>query len=488
MVGGVIGIGSLAALTVLGTGSSEAEETATEAEATEETTAATLAGGTLPIPDLVTPTDDGGVQVYELAMAAGTTTIAGGTVSSAGFNGSFLGPTIQLAEGDTVRLEVTNNLTEQATVHWHGVHLPPSADGGPQNIIEAGTTWTPGFTVKQTQACTLWYHPHAIATTARQVSLGLAGMMIVDNGSDANAALPTDYGANDIPLIMQSTAVTSSGQFADTNAEINAGTKHFLVNGTSATAETPTLILAENRVRLRLLNASLVDFIEVVRADGGTMRQVASDAGLLTEPLEVTSLRLVQGERAEIVVDLTADDTVVLRATPKTVANASRATVDMLQITTTGTDTPAALPTTLNTISALDTTGANERTLTLNAGTGGTQTINGVAGTSVSAMEANMLMVNLDDIEVWSVTNATTGTYHSFHLHDVPFQVLSIGDAEPTGADLGWRDTIEVAPRTTVRFAAQFTDYTDDVYMYMLHCHNLIHEDAGMMLGLMITE
>jgi FtsP/CotA-like multicopper oxidase with cupredoxin domain len=54
--------------------------------------------------------------------------------------------------------------------------------------------------------------------------------------------------------------------------------------------------------------------------------------------------------------------------------------------------------------------------------------------------------------------------------------------------NLGWKDTVEVIGGATVEIAMEFTDYADDTYMYMLHCHIAQHEDEGMMAGLMITE
>jgi FtsP/CotA-like multicopper oxidase with cupredoxin domain len=95
-------------------------------------------------------------------------------------------------------------------------------------------------------------------------------------------------------------------------------------------------------------------------------------------------------------------------------------------------------------------------------------------------------MTTLGDIEVWTITNAT-GLTHSFHLHDVPFQVLSVNGAAPTGALAQWKDTIEMAANTTTKIVMQFTDYSDDTYAYMLHCHNAIHEDEGMMTMLMVS-
>jgi len=158
----------------------------------------------------------------------------------------------------------------------------------------------------------------------------------------------------------------------------------------------------------------------------------------------------------------------------------------MLTVTTTGAETPPALPATLSPLVPLVTTGAKTRTFTLGE-TNNQQTINGIAGTTLAAMTANMVMVKLGDTEVWDVVNAAD-VNHSFHLHDVPFQVLSIGGNAPTGANVAWKDTIEVAARTTVKIAMKFTDFADPTFMYMLHCHNLEHEDLGMMLGLMVTQ
>jgi FtsP/CotA-like multicopper oxidase with cupredoxin domain len=453
--------------------------------------AAASVSGTLPVPPLLQPTLDKDVQVFPLQMATGTTEILPGVASpTAGFNGAFLGPTMRISERQKVRFSVTNNLAEQTTVHWHGLHIAPSMDGGPQNIIAAGTTWSPEFTVKQSQSCTLWYHPHGLGTTARQVSLGLVGMIIVDDRSPAGASLPRDYGRDDFPLIMQSTAVLADGSLAQNNGGFTAAgsTLQLLVNGTGATAATPTLTVDRGRVRLRLLNASLVDTITVARADGAAFTQVASDAGLLTAPLAATSVRLVHGERAEILLDLTPGAAVTLQATVQNAVDAVRYTVPIAAVSTASpaAPPPPPLPRTLNTIVPLDTTNALTRTLTLN-NTGAIQMINGIAGTSITTLHDNMLMTGLNDIEVWDVFNATAALHHSFHLHDVPYQVISIDGVAASGANLGWKDTIEVPPGTTVRIAMQFTDFTDSEYMYMLHCHNLVHEDAGMMLGLMVS-
>ncbi|MEV6346303.1 multicopper oxidase domain-containing protein [Actinoplanes sp. NPDC051851] len=486
LLAGIVGLaGSAALVKIAGSGTSFAEET-TAAEA------ATPATGTLPIPDLLTATDEDGVSVFTLGTQSGTNTslISGKSITTAGYNGTFLGPTIKVTDGETVRFDVTNNLDDETTVHWHGLHIAPSNDGGPQNTIAAGATWSPSTTINQGEACTLWYHPHGLGTTADQVALGLAGMMIVDDGSTANASLPNSYGADDIPIIMQSTAITSAAAFGITNASFTASgvTLKFLVNGVSATDETPTLSVAYGRVRLRLLNASLTDSITLALSDGATFTQVASDAALLPSPISISSLRISPGERAEIVLDLTSSDAAAtLQATVRNTTNGTRYTVSMLSVSSTATTAADTLPTTLNTVTALDTTGATSRTFTL-SNSGGTFLINGVAGTSMATMESNAVMTTLNAIEQWTITNSSTTIYHNFHLHDVPFQVVSVGGVAASGANTGWRDTIEVPPSTSVVIRMQFTDYADNEYMYMLHCHNVIHEDDGMMLALMVMS
>jgi suppressor of ftsI/bilirubin oxidase len=156
-------------------------------------------------------------------------------------------------------------------------------------------------------------------------------------------------------------------------------------------------------------------------------------------------------------------------------------------VTVTSADTTVRddLPATLNTITALDTSSATARTIALSS-SGNTMLINGVAGTTMAAMTANEIMTTVGATEVWTITN-TSNLLHSFHLHDVPFQVLAVNGAAPTGTLAGtWKDTIEMPAKSTRQIAMRFTDYSDDVYAYMLHCHNAIHEDEGMMTMLMV--
>jgi FtsP/CotA-like multicopper oxidase with cupredoxin domain len=149
-----------------------------------------LGQSTLPIPPLLTPVFQNGVQLFVLNMTKSQGQLVPGLTSDTMvFNGSYLGPTIRASEGDRVRMAITNNLGEDTTVHWHGLHLPAIDDGGVEDVISPGQTWNPpAFTIKQ-KASTNWYHPHVMGRTSKQLAFGLAGMMILDDNSAASASV-----------------------------------------------------------------------------------------------------------------------------------------------------------------------------------------------------------------------------------------------------------------------------------------------------------
>ncbi|SES41419.1 suppressor of ftsI [Streptomyces sp. yr375] len=447
--------------------------------------AAADATGTLTIPDLLEGTTADGTTTYTLTAKTGTNEVISGVSSTtAGYNGTFLGPTMKWTTGDTVLLNITNTLGADTSVHFHGAHIPAKMDGGPQNAFADGVTWSPTFEVKD-EAKTLWYHPHALGTTAEQVVHGLAGMVIVDDGSDVSTALPNDYGVDDIPIILQCLAADSSGDIKYNISGYLASSLSYplLCNGTNVDSTTLGFTATKTRTRFRVLNASPADILTVQRSDGGTLTQIATDQGYLTAPTEVTSIRLVAGARAEFVLDLA--DAVTLQAVVTTGwIRGGSGTYDFLTVTPDATDTPADLPSALNTITRYDTSAFTARTISLGQ-SGQNMTINGSVGTTMSGMA--MISTTLDAEEVWTIKNGTQ-LEHSFHLHDVPFQLIEINGSTPTGVDLGWFDTYEVVGGGSIKIAMKFTDFTDDTYMYMLHCHLLQHEDEGMMAALMVTE
>ena len=92
-----------------------------------------------------------------------------------GMNGDILAPVLLMNKGDSITLNVINDLNISTTMHWHGFHISAANDGGPHQVIDPGTTWSPSFKVRN-DAATYWFHPHLHENTELQVTKGLAGM------------------------------------------------------------------------------------------------------------------------------------------------------------------------------------------------------------------------------------------------------------------------------------------------------------------------
>jgi FtsP/CotA-like multicopper oxidase with cupredoxin domain len=421
--------------------------------------------------------DQEGRRVFDLRAQEGRTDLGKGQPTRTwGFNGDYLGPTLRAKRGERVLVNVVNRLAEPTSVHWHGMHLPARMDGGPHQEVRPGATWSPTWTVDQ-PAATLWYHPHPHGQTARQVQRGLAGMFILD---DENATkLPHEYGVDDIPLIVQDRDFDGSGQLDDGDSTGDT----VLVNGTPA----PYLDVRTERVRLRLLNASAARTYSFGLSDGRRFTLVGTDGGLLPAPHDMGRIRLSPGERAEIVVAMKADEQVTLRSFPADLDNplsdrfaGGKDTLDVLQLRTeSGLASSPEVPALLAPIERLapgDAVTTREFTL---------------SGRQINDEKMDLgridAVVTKDTTEIWEITKED-GTPHSFHVHDVQFQVLSVGGEAPPPELSGWKDTVLLAPNETVRIIARFADYADPDVPYMYHCHVLKHEDAGMMGQFVVVE
>jgi blue copper oxidase len=435
----------------------------------------------LRIPPLAERTlDADGTVRFNLELAPGTTEFRDGEGTPTwGYNGSYLAPTLRASRGERVAVDVTNATDEDTTVHWHGMHLPAAADGGPHQPIEPGATWSPSWTIDQ-PATTLWFHPHLHATTAEQVYRGASGMFIVDDPATQALALPQTYGVDDVPVIVQDRAFDDNHRFEAREpffSNVGILGDEILVNGTYD----PHLRVTTERVRLRVLNASNARVYNLQLDDGSAFDLVGTDGGLLPTPARLRELQLSPGERAELVVTMRPGERRVLRSDDPDLGldvfnarfSGSADSFDLLELRaaptlTSSPDLPAQLVD-FDPPSAADATVTRRFEL-------GDDTING------RSMRLDRIdqVVELGATEIWEITN-THQQAHSFHPHLVQFAVLTVDRKRPPPALRGWKDTVYVAPDTTVRVIARFEDYADPDTPYMFHCHLLRHEDDGMM-------
>ncbi len=430
----------------------------------------------LNIPPLLEPTiDEDGTKNFTLTMQKGTTEFFPGKQTNTwGINGSYLGPTIRVSKGDQVSFDVINDLGETSTLHWHGMHLPAEMDGGPHQMIEAGETWSPHWTINQ-PAATTWYHPHLHGKTGLHVYRGLAGMFIIDD--EDSSQLPSQYGVNDIPLVIQDKLFTEDGQF-DENLDVEPFGlmgDQILVNGTVD----PYLEVTETEIRFRLLNGSNARAYHFGFDDGRSFKVIANDAGLLQEPVEVDRLMLSPGERAEIIVGFEPGDETILRsfAGENGIDNGEFefikivAADDLKESTT--------IPDVISTNEPIEAPeNAKTRTFTLTT----EAKING------KEMDMNRIdeVVTANTTEIWEIINL--GWDHNFHIHDSAFQIIDIDGELPPPHESGRKDTVFIPAGSTVRLAVKFGEYTGMKYPLMYHCHLLLHEDQGMMGQFVIVE
>jgi len=449
---------------------------------------AAFVDGTLPIPPLLAPQVQGGIKVFRLTAQQGQSQfLPGQTTETFGFNGSYLGPTLRAALGDRVLIHVTNSLGETTTVHWHGMHLPAAMDGGPHQMILADTTWSPQFTIQQ-PAATLWYHPHMLGQTLRQVGMGLVGFFILDDTDPAQDVLPHIYGRDDIPIVFQAKTFDANGEFVLNGGGGGGGGRGGRGGGAQGTtlvngAISPAINTSDSQLRLRLLNASAQEFYDLGFADNTTFQQVASDGGLLTAPVALTRLQLAPAERAEIVFEVTPSAPMVLQNFGVGGGDNNSPTGPLLTINPKQpSPSSTRVPATLTTIERLSPGSAVQTRDFVLGGNDQNPTINGRAMTTMADMMdmSTMFQAKLDSTEIWNVINRSNDT-HAFHVHDIQFQILQRDGAAPAANEAGRKDTVVVRPGETVRLIMRFTDFADPETPYMYHCHLLNHEDNGMM-------
>ncbi len=481
-----------------------------------------FAVGRLRIPKLLEGKLEAGVKIFNLAAQTGQTEFFNGVATpTIGINGSYLGPTLKLRAGDNIRFNVTNKLQTDTTLHWHGLHLPAKADGGPHQIVRPGATWSPEFEVKQ-KAAMFWYHSHLMGATGAQVNQGLAGLILVEDDESDGLKLPSEYGVDDVPLVIQDRRFRRDGRFAYLTAmhDQMMGFKGdtILVNGTVR----PFFEVRRQRTRLRLLNGSNARIYNFGFSDQRNFVQIASDGSLLEKPVPMKTLRLSPGERAEIIVEMTADSRVVLMSYPDTeaaggmmggimgrmVGNDQTFPVLELragQLETSGTQLPTRLIDVPNwPASQAHRTRRFELNMPMMGMMSGRGSMmgggrmmghrgdanqsGGLMGINGRSTDVNRIdeRVPLGAVEIWSISNDTP-LAHPFHIHDVQFRVLDRDGRTPGPREAGLKDTVLVDPGETVRVIAEFADYADDKNPYMYHCHILEHEDAGMMGQFVVT-
>jgi len=425
----------------------------------------------------------------------------GNQTLTGGINNKFWGPTLFINQGQTVHMNVTNNLNDSTTIHWHGMHLPAVMDGGPHQVIPPGTLWQPYWNVTN-KAGTYWYHPHLHEMTLEHLTKGIGGFIIVRDAEESALNLPRKYGVDDIPIVLTSRRYDANNQFV---TQATAYGDYMLTNGTPDAA----VSLPKQWVRLRILNAEIERGYNLGFSDNRTFYIISNDGGLLNAPVAVTRVKLMVGERIEILVNLSNDlvgTSLNLKAYNSgqtfgfpggepasagqfgSLLNNVDFNVLHINVAATTANPVTSLPATLANNSYWTANDATvSRSITITNGNPGGPAFN----FDNQSFQLNYInkTVNLNTIEKWTVTNNNVFG-HTFHIHDVQFKIVDRnGNANGVGNyESGWKDVMYVPKGESVSFVAKFDDYADAIHPFMYHCHFSNHEDDGMMGQFVVTS
>lgn len=189
---------------------------------------------------------EGVKEFHMVAEVVRTEFVPGKIVDAWGYNGSIPGPTIEVNEGDRVRVVFHNNLPEMTTVHWHGLEIPMDMDGVPglgQDPVMPGGMYTYEFTLNQNG--TYFYHSHF----AMQEMMGMIGLFIIHPRNAFAPKVDRDFG-----LVLQEWALLPNNTVPNTlSMEFNWLT----INGKSGPATTPMLAKQGERIRIRFVNLGM---------------------------------------------------------------------------------------------------------------------------------------------------------------------------------------------------------------------------------------
>jgi FtsP/CotA-like multicopper oxidase with cupredoxin domain len=406
---------------------------------------------------------------------------------------SYLGPILRASKGQHVRVHYENQIPQESIIHWHGMHVPESADGHPHQAIAEGESYQYDFTVMD-RAGLYWFHPHPHGNTGEQVLRGLAGLFIVNDKDEEALGLPS--GEFDIPLVIQDRYFGKENQlkyYKKDVAVFGFMGDRYLVNGQ------PDFVLpvASRPYRLRLLNGSNARMYALRLSDGRPLQVIGTDGGLLEQPISRDFITLAAAERREIWMDFSnysvGDEVELVDFDPTEPDNEQKVkTIATFRIDREESSS-LTLPRQLTPLNLHDEGQAvnrdNPRIFELSMGMGMQWLINGKKF-NMTAVDPNE-QVRLGDLEIWEFINNSmhmNAMQHPMHIHGLQFQVIGRestqefrleNEAIHAGSvDEGWHDTVLVLPGERVRVLMKFEDFEG---LYLYHCHILEHEDMGMM-------
>lgn len=423
-----------------------------------------------------------------------------------GYNGSVPGPTIVAQQNRQVVVRHCNNLPAVhptlgyepwTSVHLHGSASLPQYDGYASDITRPGQYKDYHYPNHQ-NARSIWYHDHGVHHTAENAYHGLVGQYHLLDAEER--ALPLPKGKYDVALTIGDAIFQAPFTGADGRKKapllwsLDNESGHWgnviLVNG----VPWPVMKVEPRKYRFRVLCAAISRSFKFSLSNGGSYQVVGTDGGLMPAPVTVTSHRQLSGERYEIVIDFAkykGQTLNLVNTSPKNNLNYTHTNkVMQFQVGTTVTDTtnnsvPSVLRRTndimgLTEAMCVKNPNGTIKTTTLRLERSNSRwTVNGTTWEKIVASNYQFCEARPMEgtVEKWIIKNNSGGWFHPLHIHLVDFKILRRNGAAPMAHERGPKDVVYTGENETIELLVKF----DACGKYMVHCHNLVHEDHDMM-------
>ncbi len=446
----------------------------------------------------IDPVDGAPVSYFTLTEMAATAAILPRLKTPIlGYDGIFPGPTISLEQGTKAVLRIRNQLPAvhpfdghplTTSTHLHGSASLPQYDGYASDITSPGFRKDYHYPNFQ-PARTLWYHDHGVHYTALNVYSGLVGQYHLHDPLE-RALLP--QGRFDVALSISDAIFAANGTLSYTD-DSHSGLwgDVILVNG----RPWPVLKVQKRIYRFRILNCCISRSLRPALSTGDPVTFVGVDGGLLPLSQTVASWRHASAERYEILIDFRKYSTgqrIVLRnlSNPNNVNYDYTNRIMAFDVTDEPVDTsdptwntiPAQLATS-NPVMALNPSESRKvrRFRVKRDDVTNMWNINGETWQDVISSGYKRVIADpgLGDVEIWEFENSSGGWFHPLHIHLIDFKILSRNGRPPFAYEKGPKDVVYIGEGETVRLLMKFGPHKG---RYMLHCHNLPHEDHDMMV------
>lgn len=473
-------------------------------------------------------TSQGSVLETTLEVKYGQNQIAGCDVNLRSYNGNLVGPTLRVQSGDTIKINLLNNLPPEknpptpdnsnqprafntTNFHAHGLHVSP--DGISDNVLremppkkdlsDIPPEYPIEITLPETHpGGTDWYHSHFHGSTALQVSSGMVGALIVEGGLDR---LPEIAAAKEKIFVFQQIAYNEQGELENYDdfgpGKWQNSQRQITINGQIV----PTIEMQPAEVQhWRFIHAGIREGInlQLRHADDHRLvklHEIAVDGIPLGRMDDWDTLELEPGYRSDVLVkseplwEGRQSQEYVLVDSPSTPQNslmgAGEAGGILARIVIKGSPLNMALPNDSDLakvktqeappdILAQEITGSQKVVFSLTCipeNCSNNPTVNfDINGKEFGGDSRNLILTKAEE---WTLeTGKSLVPAHPFHIHVNPFQHTRLGPDKKS--ETIWRDTLNVVQNKPEIVKTRYSDFTGK---FVLHCHILDHEDQGMM-------